>query len=90
MKRKVEVFKAGCPLCEDTVALVQSLACPSCEVTVYDLRAGYATNVCRERAKEFGVTSVPTVVIGGRILDCCMRTGVSAGALRAAGIGQAL
>jgi hypothetical protein len=27
--RKIEVFSAGCPLCEDAVKLVNSLACPS-------------------------------------------------------------
>jgi hypothetical protein len=31
-KRKVEVFSAGCPACNDTVALVQSFACPSCDI----------------------------------------------------------
>jgi len=28
-KRKVEVFIAGCPLCDETVKLVNELACPS-------------------------------------------------------------
>jgi len=36
-KRRVDVFTAGCPLCQDAVRLVTSLACPSCEVQVYDL-----------------------------------------------------
>jgi hypothetical protein len=31
-KREVEVFTAGCPLCEETVNLVKSLACPNCEL----------------------------------------------------------
>ncbi|MGH2659574.1 MAG: thioredoxin family protein, partial [Actinomycetota bacterium] len=37
-KRQVEVFTAGCPVCEPAVQLVQELACPDCEVTVHDLR----------------------------------------------------
>lgn len=37
-KRHVEVFTAGCPVCEPAVQLVQELACPDCEVTVHDLR----------------------------------------------------
>jgi hypothetical protein len=33
-KRKVEVFSVGYPACQDTIDLVNSIACPSCEVTV--------------------------------------------------------
>jgi len=28
-KRKVEVFVAGCPLCEDAVKLIREAACPN-------------------------------------------------------------
>ncbi len=88
-KRRVEVFTAGCPLCEDTVRLVTSLACPSCEVQVYDLREGCATNVCREKATRYGITAVPAVAVNGVLLDCCRRGPIDAAALRAVGIGQA-
>ena len=27
-KRKIEVFSAGCPACEETVQLVNRIACP--------------------------------------------------------------
>jgi hypothetical protein len=37
MKRKVEVFSAGCPACQATVDLIKSIACPSCEITVLDM-----------------------------------------------------
>lgn len=86
-KRQVEVFTAGCPLCDETVQLVNSLACPNCEVTVYDLREGCATNECREKAKAYGVHRVPAVVIDGKLADCCSVGPVSADALRAAGLG---
>ena len=87
-KRKVEVFTAGCPICDQTVNLVKSLACPSCEVQVYDLREGCATNECREKAVRYGVTAVPAVAVNGVLLDCCRRGPINAAALRAAGIGQ--
>lgn len=45
-KRRVEAFTAGCPICEETVRVVTSMACPRCEVQVYDLREGCATNEC--------------------------------------------
>lgn len=34
IKRRIEVFTADCPVCEETVTLVQSLACPSCEMRI--------------------------------------------------------
>lgn len=83
-KRKVEVFSAGCAVCEETVALVQRLACPSCEVTVHDMRD---INVAK-RAKALGVRSVPAVAVNGKLADCCSGRGVSEDSLKAAGIGQ--
>ncbi len=88
-KRRVELFTAGCPICDETVSVVKSLACPSCEVQVYDLREGCATNECREKATQYGVTAIPAVAVNGVLLDCCRRPPIEATALRAAGIGQA-
>ena len=34
-KRKVEIFTAGCPVCEPVVAMVKELACDNCEVHVH-------------------------------------------------------
>ncbi len=87
-KRCVEVFTAGCPLCEDAVRLVTSLACPGCEVQIYDLREGCATNECREKAARYGVTAVPAVAVNGVVLDCCQREPIRADRLSAAGIAQ--
>lgn len=87
-KRRVEVFTAACPLCEDAVRLVTSLACPSCEVQVYDLREGCATNECREKAARYGVTAVPAVAVNGTLLNCCQREPITADRLIAAGISQ--
>ena len=36
-KRKIEVFTAGCPACDDTIALVNRMACPSCEIEILDM-----------------------------------------------------
>ena len=36
-KRVVEVFSAGCAICEETLNLVRRVACPSCEVTLRDM-----------------------------------------------------
>jgi hypothetical protein len=83
-KRTVEVFSAGCAACDDAIQLVNSLACPSCEVTVLDMHdASIAA-----RAKRLGIRSVPAIVIDGKLADCCTERGIDAATLRAAGLGQ--
>lgn len=83
-KRQIEVFSAGCALCDETVALVGRLACASCEVSVLDMRdPGVA-----ERAAALGVRSVPAVAIDGSLASCCATGGVDETALRAAGVGS--
>ena len=37
-KRKIEIFSAGCPACEETIKLVNQVACPSCKVIVLDMK----------------------------------------------------
>ena len=87
-KRKVEVFTSGCPICEPVVELVNKEACPSCEVIIYDLNKGSDANIGRQKAKEYGVTRVPSVVVDAKLLECCKIGTVSEQALREAGIGQ--
>jgi glutaredoxin 3 len=85
-KRKVEIFSAGCPACDEAVALVRSIACPSCDVEVLDMRRPAVA----QRAKQLGIRSVPSVVVDGRLADCCAGRGPDESSLRAAGIGQPL
>jgi len=84
MKRKIEVFSAGCPVCKETVDLVNRIKCDSCEVTVLDM---HDPNVS-DRAKALGIRSVPAVVVDGKIAHCCAGRGPDEAALRAAGVGQ--
>lgn len=84
IKRKVEVFSAGCPICEDVIALVQRLACPSCGVEVHNMNDIETV----KRARALGVRSVPAVAIDGQLAGCCTGRGVDEQALRAAGLGQ--
>jgi hypothetical protein len=85
-KRKIEVFSAGCGVCDDTVALVNRLACPSCEVTVLDMHDARIA----ERAQRLGVRSLPAVAIDGKLAECCAGRGVYEATLRAAGLGRPL
>ena len=88
-KHLVEVFTAGCPLCDETVKLVRQLACSNCEVQIWDLCEGCATNECREKVTGYGIHCVPAVVVNGKLADCCSnQQPVSREALVAAGVGQ--
>lgn len=84
--RTVEVFTAGCPLCDDVVDLVQSLACDSCDVQTVSVQEEAGA----QRAEEIGVATVPAVAVNGTLADCCQGQGVTKGDLRAAGIGTPL
>jgi len=85
-KRKVEVFSAGCTVCNDAVQLVRKLACPSCDVTVLDMKNMDVV----KRAQALGVRSVPAVAIDGKLADCCAGRGIDEQKLRAAGLGVAV
>ncbi len=85
-KRKIEIFSADCPACEETVQMVNQIACPSCDVEVLDMRQDETA----ARAKQYGVRSVPAVVIDGKLADCCAGRGVEEATLKAAGVGVPL
>jgi len=84
-KRKVEVFTAGCPVCDETVQLVRSIACESCDVTVLNVSAPHVA----QRAKALGIRSVPAVVVNGQLASCCLGRGPHEHDLRSAGVGRA-
>ena len=86
VQRKVEIFSAGCPACEQTIALVRAIACPSCDVQVLDMHDAAVAS----RAAEYGVRRVPAVAVDGKLADCCITAGVDKAGLRAAGVGVPL
>ena len=85
-RRVVEIFSAGCGVCEDAVSLVRRLACSSCDVQVLDM----ADASIARRARELGIKTVPAVVVDGQLASCCTGAGPTEKALREAGIGQPL
>ena len=64
-KRKIEVFTAGCSLCEDTLQLVRD-AVSSCGCEVIE-RHCPPKQMCEE-GKAYGVHVMPTVVVDGAIV----------------------
>lgn len=84
-KQKVEIFSAGCPVCESVVEQVKGEACPSCEVIVLDMKSPDVAG----RAKRLGVRSLPAVAIDGKLASCCKSGGPDMNVLREVGLGKA-
>jgi glutaredoxin len=85
-KRKIEIFSAGCPVCQETVELVKRISCASCDVNVL----GMKDPAVAARAKSLGIRSVPAVAIDGKLADCCAGRGPDEATLKTAGIGTPL
>ncbi len=66
------------------------MACNSCEITVYNLVEQCESKICVDKIKEYDITSLPAVVVNGKLLSCCKGRGVSKEVLAAAGIGKTI
>jgi len=82
--RKIEVFTAGCPCCDEAVTAVKAAACPSCDVQVRDMKD---PSVAAD-AKRYGINRVPAVVIDGKLADCCTAGAINIDTLRSMGLGS--
>ena len=82
-KRKIEIFSAGCPVCQEAIAAIKDNACASCAVSILDMNDPAVSS----RAKNLGVKSLPAVVIDGKLADCCAGRGPDIEALKVSGLG---
>ena len=64
-KRKIEVFTAGCSICQDTLRVIKD-AVSSCGCEVIERRCPPG-QMCEE-GKTYGVRAMPTVVVNGTIM----------------------
>ena len=87
-KRIIEVFTAGCTVCQPTVETVKSMACSSCEVIVYGISRPCDIKECLEKIKQYGIKSLPAVAVNGMLLNCCRNKTVSQEELMRSGIGS--
>ena len=85
-KRKIEIFSAGCPACDEAIQTVKQIACPSCDTEVLDMRQPEVA----QRAKQLGISRVPAILIDGKLAECCSAVEVDEQVLRAAGVGVPL
>ena len=79
-RKKIEVFSAGCSTCKETIELVKKLAGSSHEVGVHDMNKSEIAS----KAKNYGIRSVPAVVIDGKLASCCAGRGPEEHVLRSA------
>ena len=78
-RHTIEVFSAGCPVCEDALEVVREIAGTSHELKIHDMRADKAA---QERAQQLGIYRVPAVVVNGKLAECCQTRAVDASVLR--------
>lgn len=77
-RKIIEVFSAGCPLCDEAVKLARKAAFGSHEVVTLDMREAKEA----ERATALGVRSVPAIAIDGKLAACCAGRGVDPAAVK--------
>jgi len=83
-KRRIEIFSAGCEVCEEAVQAIRAEACSSCTIEVRSMSDPTAARA----AKDYGIKSLPAVVIDGRLAGCCAGRGVDMAELSRLGLGQ--
>lgn len=85
-KRKIEIFSAGCPACSETISLVDTIACPSCDITVPCSTCATQVLPDERRASEF--VPSPPLPSTGSSRSAALVGGRNETTLRDAGLGQ--
>lgn len=88
MKKQIEIFTAGCPVCEPVVQLVKDTAGKNCEITIHNLSEQCESKVCVSKMEKYGVKKLPAIAVDGRLLDCCKNVAITKDDLVFAGIGS--
>ena len=65
MPHRIEVFTGNCPLCRETLDLVEAGKCGTCELVERNLAR--ESDAHEDARRRYGVRAVPTIVIDGRI-----------------------
>ena len=77
-KRKIEVFTAGCQVCNPVVELVKLMANEEYnEVIVYDLVKQFGNKECVTKVEEYGIKRLPAIAIEGKLMECCKSNAIT-------------
>lgn len=79
-RKKIEIFSAGCSTCKETIETVRRLAKGEHDVEIHDMHKPDVAS----RAKQYGIRSLPAVVIDGKLASCCADRGPDEHVLRSA------
>lgn len=82
MKRQIEIFKAGCPVCEPIVQIVKDTAGITYDITFHNLSESCDGDIC----KKYNVKRIPAVALDGKLLDRCTNIEITKDDLTNAGI----
>jgi hypothetical protein len=85
-KMKIEVFSAGCFVCDPVVEMVRSLSAAECDVMVYNLSDPSESKTCRDKLEAYGIKSLPAIAVNGKLLSPHLNTEVSYDELSGAGV----
>ena len=83
--RKIEIFTAGCAVCDEQVARVKEAACSSCEIVVLNVKE---SEEALKKSKSYGINSLPSVVVDGVLAQCCSNRGIDIDVLKSLGLGR--
>ena len=88
MKKEVEIFTAGCPVCEPVVQLVKDTVGEDCEITIHNLVEQCESKICITKMNEYGIKRLPAIAVNGKLLSCCTNIEITKDDLVNAGIGS--
>lgn len=69
MGKNIEIFTDRSLYGDDIVKLVKEYACPKCAVLVYDSNGTEKSSEMQSKVMEYGVTSMPAIVIDGKLIN---------------------
>ena len=82
--RTIEIFTSDCPLCKEAVEEIKKASCPSCDIQVLNIKED---EKALAKSKTYGVKRVPSVVIDGKLAECC-NNWINIEQLKALGLGS--
>lgn len=71
MKSIIEIFTAGCPVCDPVVRLVKEAATKNYDLIVYDLVKQGNEKSCTDKIRQYRINRIPSIVVNGKLLACC-------------------
>ncbi len=86
MKKQIEIFTAGCPVCEPVVQLVKETANNQHEITIHNLSSQCESKICVQKMEEYGVKRLPAIAVNGQLIGCCKNVAITKEDLLNAGI----